>query len=435
MLLDQATDAGPFAEWILLDCEITRPLPDITGPAGTSALVLVRLHTEPIGQVRVVLDDDGVPADRLSDEIWASLSDVIGERVGTPVVSLTADGLALDDTQSDYLATRAAVLQNAPAISVVICSRDRSEGLERSLVALKEQKYNHFEVVVVDNAPSDTSTADLVADFEANYPLRYVLEPTAGLSRARNTGAREASSDVVAFIDDDELPDTHWLAEIARGFAVGDEVGAVSGMILPAAVATPAQAWFEELGGHSKGRGFDQEIFTKDGDQSALYPLPAFGAGGNMAFRRSALNDIGGFDTALGAGTPARGGEDTLALSLVLLANYSVVYRPSAFVRHHHYADFAGMARQREGYGTGLTAYYAALLRHNPALVAQLVRLAPSALHDLLGKNQTSETTAPDGLPLELRQRHLRATLRGPGAYWRGRRSDRRHRAATSSRP
>lgn len=425
----------PFSEWILLDCEITEPLPHITGPAGTSALVLVRLHSEPIGHLRIELTDGGLPATRLADEITRSVGGVIAQRLQDPRVTLTADGLAHQSAQPAYLTGRAEVLRDAPEISVVICTRDRTEGLARSLTALNGQQYDRFEVVVVDNAPSDASTAEFVAGFDATYPLRHVIEPVAGLSRARNTGVRKAAADIVAFIDDDELPDRYWLAEIARGFAAGAQVGCVTGMILPAGVTTPAQAWFEELGGHSKGRGFDQEIFTKNGDQSALYPLPAFGAGGNMAFRRATLARIGGFDTALGAGTPARGGEDTLAITLALLADYSVVYRPSAFVRHHHYADVAGLIRQHEGYGLGLTAYYAALLRRNPALVAPLLRLAPTALHDLLGGSPATTGTRTVGLPAEFRRRHLKATLRGPGAYWRGRRSDRRRNPSVSSRP
>jgi len=99
------------------------------------------------------------------------------------------------------------------------------------------------------------------------------------------------------------------------------------------------QWWFEMAGGHSMGRGFSSAVFSRHGPQSPLYPLPPFGAGGNMAFRRDALARVGGFDVALGAGTPALAGEDTLALTLVLLAGYRIAYEPAALIRHDHYAD------------------------------------------------------------------------------------------------
>ena len=110
-------------------------------------------------------------------------------------------------------------------------------------------------------------------------------------------------------------------------------------MILPARLDTQIQEWFEFSGGHSKGRGFSSAVFSRQDPQSPLFPLPPFGAGGNMAFRREALARIGGFDVAMGAGTPARASEDTLALTLVLLAGDRIAYEPAALVRHDHYAE------------------------------------------------------------------------------------------------
>ena len=78
-------------------------------------------------------------------------------------------------------------------------------------------------------------------------------------------------------------------------------VGCVTGIVLPARLDTEAQEIFEKLGGHSKGRAFETEVFSRRGPQSPLYPLPPFGAGANMAFRREVLTAIGGFDVALGA--------------------------------------------------------------------------------------------------------------------------------------
>ena len=135
-----------------------------------------------------------------------------------------------------------------------------------------------------------------------------------------------------------------------------------------------------------------------------------------MAFRREALSRIGGFDVAMGAGTPARASEDTLAFTLVLLAGYRIAYEPAALVRHHHYAEPEGLRRQLCGYGIGLAAYYTALLRHRPGVLPELLRLLPAAAGYLRGANAAGTAAAP-GLPAEFTRGQRRAMLRGPAAY------------------
>ena len=88
-----------------------------------------------------------------------------------------------------------------------------------------------------------------------------------------------------------------------------------------------------------------------------------------MAFRLETLKSIGGFDVALGAGTPTAACEDTLAFTLVLLANYEIAFEPSALMWHHHRREIESLGRQLHGYSVGLTAFYAALLRHRPSLL------------------------------------------------------------------
>ena len=410
----------------LAEVDLSRPLPDLP-PGSGSAWVLVRLHTEPLGVVRTALPEDGLPAQHLADLVWARLHRTVIDRLDRAGVAAPvrwkAEGLDLDPHRSPFLAGRRAILSAAPSVSVVVCTRDRPDRVMACLDALARQDYPSYDVVVVDNAPRDDTVQSLVRDRHPHPLWRYVREPRPGLSRARNTGARHARGEIVAFLDDDETPDEHWLAELARGFATGPDVGCVNGMIVPTRLDTQAQDWFERLGGHCKGRGFEPATFTRDGPQSPLYPLPPFGTGGNMAFRREVLRAVGGFDEALGAGTPALAGEDTLAITRVLLAGRRVVYQPTALVRHDHRGDPAELVEQLRGYRVGLTAYYSALVRDQPSLLLPLLRLAPRGLRDLYG-GAAARPTEPDGRPAAPSRRG--GLLLGPVAYARGRRALRR---------
>jgi hypothetical protein len=117
------------------------------------------------------------------------------------------------------------------------------------------------------------------------------------------------------------------------------------------------------------------------------------------------------------------GGEDTLALTQVLLDGGTIVYQPSALVWHYHRRDLAGLRRQLYGYGTGLTAAYTALLLRRPDVLPGLVRLAPTALRDLAGgvASARTATIGPD-FPRALLRANLRGMVHGPVTYLAGRR-------------
>src|SRR6185295_16465392 len=258
-------------------------------------------------------------------------------------------------------------------------------------------------------------------------PVQYLREDAPGLSFARNAAVAAAPGEILAWIDDDEYADPHWLAEVARALADHPEADVVSGVIVPAELETQAQLWFEQFGGHSKGRGFRPDVFGPATAhlQSPLYPLPPFGTGANMTFRPGVIERIGGFDTALGAGTPAMGSEDTLAFTQVLVAGGTIVYQPTAVTHHYHRRDFAGLRKQMVGYGAGLTAAYTSLLLSRPGLLWPLLKLAPTALRDLTGSDSVRVSTLQEDFPRELLSANRRGMLAGPRAYLRGRRAAR----------
>lgn len=438
----QRSISGGFLPTQVIEIELTERLPRLSRAGNFGrAWILVRLHTEPIGVCVVTLLDEGISPDKLGEILWREVGGAIVGRfvsAGLPApTALTGDGLATMPDAWPFLRRRAEVLADAPFISVVVCTRDRPEQIKKCLSRLARQRYPRYEVVVVDNAPSCDALRGVVEGQEcAEARFRYCVEPRPGLSWARNAGIVAATSDVIAFLDDDDEPDEYWLAGIAGGFAASERVGCVSGIVLPARLDNAVENLFEQVGGHSKGRGFVGESFSKSGPQSPLWPLPPFGVGANMAFRREALDRIGGFDVALGAGTPTAGGEDTLAITLVMLHGYEVVYEPGALMWHHHRQDMASLNKQLHGYSVGLTAFYAALLRQRPGALLGLLRLFPLAVSYLTARDGEPEEAVedPQGLTAELDRRALQGMLKGPVLYAKSRRVQRRAAAAARTK-
>jgi len=421
---------GTFAPTRVVEVELTEPLPRLE-PSDRygSAFVLARLHAEPIGVLTIGLGDEGVAPGQLATQLWGELGKPIAERFAAaglaPPAELTDAGLATEPAAWPFLRNRSAALADAPSISVVLCTRDRAAQLEKCLERLARLVYPRFEVLVVDNAPTSDAVQLIVESYAgAATKFRYCREPTPGLSWARNAGVAATTSEIIAFVDDDDEPDESWLAGIADGFARSGRIGCVTGMILPARLDTPAEVLFEELGGHIKGRGFTKDTFSKSGPQSPLFPLPPFGTGANMAFRRDVLEKIGGFDVALGAGTPACAGEDTLSITLTMLEGYEVAYEPSALMWHHHREDISGLSRQLHSYSIGLTAFYAALLRKRPSAIVGLLKLLPAAAGYLRNTSSTSENAPDPGVALDRRQRQ--GMLAGPVRYMTSVRMQRR---------
>jgi glycosyltransferase involved in cell wall biosynthesis len=407
-----------FRPRLVLDVELSQPLPTLRAShtGYCEALLLVRLHSCPIAQVVVPLEHSFTP-DELALELWQSLAPSINtflKRYGlAPATSLSDP--RLEELGLSLKAKRDAFRSRAPFASVVICTRDCAESLERCLTSVVALDYPNFEIIVIDNAPQTDDTKRVVEKFKARgVELRYVLEPTPGLSVARNTALQHVNGEIIACLDDDEAADRYWLLELAQAFEREENVTAVSSVIVPAELETQAQVWFEEFGGHSKGRGFTPDIFNTSTHykQSPLFPASPFGTGGSMAFKTEAIRNIG-FDTTLGAGTPVQAAEDTAAFFDVLMAGQTIVYQPAAIMRHYHRRDVPSLRAQLRGYGLGLTAFYLRSLRKHPRLLLEFFALIPKALGYMFGPSRETMQTFPE----DLSQVQRRAMLEGFTAY------------------
>ena len=416
---------------VVTQCELSVEIPTLTvSTPGMTVLVLVRLFGEPIGTLSLELSQRTLAPEALADEIAEEFGLALRERFADCAItwtgSLPTDGLRPGRTPS-FLKGRERALAEGPAITAAICTRDRPDDLRLALEGLHAQDYPRLRTLVVDNAPSDDRTRRLVAELSRTREIEYVNEPRPGLSWARNRALDASTTEIIAWVDDDEVCDPAWATEIARAFLEVPEAGGVTGLVAPAELETQPQAWFEQYSGVGRGRGFARAVFSPAtaAEQSPLYPLPPYGAGANMAFRREAIEEIGRFDCALGTGTATLAGEDTAAFSALLLAGGTLVYQPSAIVHHRHRRDYAALERVMVGYGRGLSAYYASMLARRPACLPELLRLTGRALRDQFSHSGRKRREL-EGFPPELLRINRKGLLQGaflyPAAWWRARR-------------
>jgi glycosyltransferase involved in cell wall biosynthesis len=321
----------------VIQIDLAHPLPAIPAEGSAGALwILVRFGPRPLGWVKCrqrqfgnVITPDML-AGLITDAMWMQVHDAARARAFEPTV------LPL----------------KPPSFSVIICTREHPELLERQLRSVAQLDYPDFEVLVVDNAPLTDRTARVCARFSF---VRRVVDPRPGLDYARNTGYLAAKNDVVAYTDDDACVDRHWLTALAVNYA-DPRVACVTGVTFPLELATEAQAHFEKYGGMQ--RGFHRRVYSP-GTWNTFFPLGSgrFGAGVNLSVRRQTLVDLQGFDIALDVGSHGRGGGDLDIMSRVLRDGGRLVYEPRAICWHQHRRTMKQLRRQMFDYGWGFVAF------------------------------------------------------------------------------
>lgn len=214
-------------------------------------------------------------------------------------------------------------------LSVVIPSLGRApaERAAASVLASATSAGVDTEVIVVWQSAAEPSLPDGV---------RVVHAHEVSVSYARNRGAEEASSELVAFLDDDEVADERWVGRLPAAL---DGVDAVFGPIDP----LDADGRPHCLLDHGAERVYE-----------GYAPPWTVGSGGNMAFRREALLAIGGFDLRLGTGTIGLSGEETETIWRLLVAGRRIRWDPDLVVYHPTKTDEQIRAsRYPYGFGSG----------------------------------------------------------------------------------
>jgi GT2 family glycosyltransferase/O-antigen/teichoic acid export membrane protein len=383
----------------VVQVELSEPLPvlapETAGRAYSGAQVLVR-RGAPLGIVNLTFEEDRAiePVD-LAREIERQLGDVVDRIPPQPAPPVAA----------------------RPSVSVVIPTHARPQILSECLDSVLAGDLLPDEIVVVDNAPETPDTLDLLCQ---RYPgvdrIRRVPESRRGPVPARVAGLAAARCEIVAFIDDDVVVDSSWLSSVVDAFSAGDRVAAVTSLIIPFELETPAQLWLEQFGGYAKG--FNRRIYDLVENRSSerLYPYSAgiYGSGASMAFRTDVVRELGGIDDRL-----SFGGEDLDLFLKVILAGHQLVYEPAAIVWHHHPAEYHRLRRTMFVYGAGLTGAMTKWAVSSPSIARDIVMRLPSALRLALDPRSRKNASKASDYPRELTRLERLGMLAGPFMFAR----------------
>jgi len=214
-----------------------------------------------------------------------------------------------------------------PKVSIVVCTCNGAHTIRDCLNSLSELDYPNYDVIVVNDGSTD-STRAIVEE----YGFRVINTENRGLSNARNTGLESATGEFIAYLDDDTYADPHWLKYLAAAFLKTNHA-AIGGPN----IAPPGDGPIADCVANSPG-GPVHVLLT---DRKAEH-IP----GCNMAFRKSALVEIGGFDPRFRAA-----GDDVDICWRLQQRGWTVGFSHAATVWHHRRNSVRAYWRQQVGYG------------------------------------------------------------------------------------
>lgn len=249
-----------------------------------------------------------------------------------------------------------------PALSVVLCSLNGAQGVDRCLRALEGQTIrSSLELIVVDDGSTD-STSD-IANAHGALVIRHATNR--GISAARNSGTGISMAPIVAFLDDDCEPESQWAERLIAGYdehtvGVGGQllVGGRSGLMLGYLRRHNPLAPQELDLAKSKRLFYRLYLYLR-----RQWVVPQLHckryvfsfAGANMSIRRQAILDVDGFDERIRFGSED---EDLCRRLLFAFPTKNLVFLPEAKVIHHFRPSQRDMMRRRRAYGRGSAFMY-----------------------------------------------------------------------------
>jgi glycosyltransferase involved in cell wall biosynthesis len=275
-----------------------------------------------------------------------------------------------------------------PEISVIVCSFNGARTLDACLEALEHQTVrSKAQVILVDDGSTD-STNDIARRHDVEL---LVHDRNRGISAARNTGIAAARAPVIAFTDDDCIPDSRWLETLLAVHERPEVVGAggpvdiarVDTLVHRYLAAHPPLAPLElELDTH-RGLLARLELYVRSmwstarrTEGRAVYSFP----GANMSFKAEAIHAVGGFDPTMTFGSD----DEYLCARVRDRFPDSILWlEPQALVRHDYEGTLRDVLRRNYAYGKGHARTYLTSADHRWPIVFPLPIAALIALYAL----------------------------------------------------
>jgi glycosyltransferase involved in cell wall biosynthesis len=257
------------------------------------------------------------------------------------------------------LATFEVIVLSRPPVAVIVASRNRPEMLERCLRSVHRVLEAGDELVVVDSC-SRPDVAERYAGLAEELDARLVRVERSGVNRARNLGWRGTQAPLLLFTDDDVEVEAGWADAFAACFDARDDVGFATGWL---------GAREEDESGHG--------VATVDRTTPVLLDARTrgtLGHGASMAVRRTALEGIGGWDDAMGAGGRFRSAPEVDVFDRLFQAGWLGWYEPAARARHEQWRTDRQLVLLHGRYALGMGARLAKLLRSDRRRCAQVTR-------------------------------------------------------------
>ena len=281
-------------------------------------------------------------------------------------------------------------------ISAIVCTWNRIGYLRRALESLTQQSLakDQYEIIVVDNGSTDNTKQIVLERFSYLSNLQYLYEPVQGLSRARNTGWRNARGEYIAYLDDDAVASSEWLEKIIETFeALKPQPGCVTGKISPIWEAQRPSWLSDKMVPSLTVVDWSGQLITLNNNQWL--------AGANMAFPKRLIEAEGGFREDLG-----RRGKKLLSMEEALLRRqlekkgYRCVYNPEIIVQHH---IPAGRLTQRwfmrRVYWDGISSALLLIHLNSPSALRRLRKAASASRNMLLLPQQLLNLILPTNNP------------------------------------
>lgn len=252
--------------------------------------------------------------------------------------------------------------KHPPLVSVVVCSFNRKDSLKQSLQSIAKQSYprKFYEILVIDDGSSDGTSE--IAAAEGARVVRHSTNQ--GIGASRSTGLKEATGEIIVYIDDDCIADFHWLENLIKPFE-DSKVVAAGGKILAQKTDKLSERYLLAVGygnpaplefGESKNPlwrfwVYIKSMFNPVGQIKENIEVQAVYAA-NVAYRIDPLRKIGGFDRELSSE------EDTDISSRLRQVNGKIIFVPSAIVHHRNHESLSKFISQIYRRSKNTLAYY-----------------------------------------------------------------------------